>query len=490
MTTGQRIAAKRKERELSQESLGAELGVSRQTVYKWESDTSLPEIEKLVALSRLFQVPVGWLLGVEEVPEATEFSEDQLKLLEELLGRYQRVEQAELSQGQRAQVEALVGERLSGSQRPRRRWPWALAALAVVWAGWSVFSRLDRMDGQYNSLANSVNNVSHSVNVQVGSIASRVEEILKAQNDLTADYATQLVSADLAENTVRFSLRAVPKTYTPGMSVVFLADSGGEVREMEAAEEENGAFTGEMVCPLTDSITLSAVFVTGNTRQTQLLDQYQGLYQDSFPQVEPMDLSSVMYSKRGKNGRFALPEGYITVGGERASVPVVNEALGVSRLREVRVGLFHNFKLVTWLEPCEKPDSFEGFAGQDFYRLDPMELDLAEGDDPLDPGVSGAGWGDPLAGGIGGLSEKHPGRLGPGVSPEVNAYWKNAAPLFGWRCIFYRRPPELWLVPAVSFGSAGPYTGLQSVGGRVAEWVSWWYARPNACAGCCAGCSV
>ena len=316
-----------------------------------------------------------------QMANAYHFTAEQRKLLEELLGRYQRAEQAELSQGQRAQVEALVGEKLSGSQRPRRRWPWVLAALAVVWAGWSVFSRLDRMDGQYNSLANSVNNVSHSVNAQVGSIASRVEEILKAQNDLTADYATQLVSADLAENTVRFSLRAVPKTYTPGMSVVFLADSGGEVREMEAAEEENGAFTGEMVCPLTDSITLSAVFVTGNTRQTQLLDQYQGLYQDSFPQVEPMDLSSVMYSKRGKNGRFALPEGYVTVGGERASVPVVNEALGVSRLREVRVGLFHNFKLVTWLEPCEKPDSFEGFAGQDFYRLDPMELDLAEGDD-------------------------------------------------------------------------------------------------------------
>ena len=59
---------------------------------------------------------------------------------------------------------------------------------------------------------------------------------------------------------------------------------------------------------------------------------------------------------------------------------------------------------------------------------------------PLDPGVSGAGWGDPLAGGIGGLSEKHPGRLGPGVSPEVNAYWKNAAPLFGWRCIFIGGP--------------------------------------------------
>lgn len=76
-----------------------------------------------------------------------------------------------------------------------------------------------------------------------------MEELLKAQNDLTADYATRLVSADLAENTARFSLRAVPKTYTPGMSVVFLADSGGEVRELEAAEEENGVFTGRWPVP-------------------------------------------------------------------------------------------------------------------------------------------------------------------------------------------------------------------------------------------------
>ena len=68
MTTGQRIAAKRKELGLSQEALGEKLGVSRQSIYKWESDTSLPEIEKLISLSRLFSVSIGWLLGVEEVP--------------------------------------------------------------------------------------------------------------------------------------------------------------------------------------------------------------------------------------------------------------------------------------------------------------------------------------------------------------------------------------------------------------------------------------
>ena len=66
MSIGQRIAQKRKEQGLSQESLGEQLGVSRQSIYKWESDASLPEIDKLVALSRLFHVSVGWLLGVEE----------------------------------------------------------------------------------------------------------------------------------------------------------------------------------------------------------------------------------------------------------------------------------------------------------------------------------------------------------------------------------------------------------------------------------------
>ena len=55
MTIGQRIAQRRKALGLSQEQLGAQLGVSRQAIYKWESDAALPEIEKLVTLSRQFR---------------------------------------------------------------------------------------------------------------------------------------------------------------------------------------------------------------------------------------------------------------------------------------------------------------------------------------------------------------------------------------------------------------------------------------------------
>ena len=85
MTLGQRIAQKRKELGISQENLGERLGVSRQAIYKWESDSAMPEVEKLVALSGLFGVSVGWLLGTEEEPTAPEeLTEAQLKMVEEI----------------------------------------------------------------------------------------------------------------------------------------------------------------------------------------------------------------------------------------------------------------------------------------------------------------------------------------------------------------------------------------------------------------------
>ena len=92
LTMGQRIASRRKLLNLSQEALAEQLDVSRQAVSKWESDAAIPEIDKLIALSRLYGVSVGWLLGVEE-PEnaaAEALSETQLKMVEEIANRYRK----------------------------------------------------------------------------------------------------------------------------------------------------------------------------------------------------------------------------------------------------------------------------------------------------------------------------------------------------------------------------------------------------------------
>ena len=89
LTIGQRIAMKRRELGISQIELGERMGVSRQSVSKWEADGAIPEIDKLIALSKLFGVSVGWLLGVEcdtqpEVPAEAEFTDREWELIHRL----------------------------------------------------------------------------------------------------------------------------------------------------------------------------------------------------------------------------------------------------------------------------------------------------------------------------------------------------------------------------------------------------------------------
>ena len=67
MTLGQRIQKLRKGAGLTQEQLAERMGVTRQAVSKWESDGGVPELDTLIAMSRLFHVTIGQLLGVEEL---------------------------------------------------------------------------------------------------------------------------------------------------------------------------------------------------------------------------------------------------------------------------------------------------------------------------------------------------------------------------------------------------------------------------------------
>ena len=62
MTIGQKILKLRNDANISQEHLAETLGVSRQSVSKWEMDQSLPQIDKVIQLSELFSISTDELL--------------------------------------------------------------------------------------------------------------------------------------------------------------------------------------------------------------------------------------------------------------------------------------------------------------------------------------------------------------------------------------------------------------------------------------------
>lgn len=372
MTTGQRIAAKRKEQKLSQEGLGEALGVSRQSIYKWESDASLPEIDKLIALSRMFGVSVGWLLGVEEdreEPQTDELGENQWSMVEEILSRYQ-------------QAQAPVR-----SPRLSKWLVWVLAAVCVVML-YNIFdlsSQVERLDNRYRDLQSAINSVSNSVNSQIGSITDRVEETLKAQSDLTADYGVEIASADLKENTVTFSAHVVPRTHTPGMEVRFLADHGeGPAVEVTAAEGTDHKFTAQITCPLTDEIDISVALVTPEARQTQALEGFYRLYSGSLPLVELESFDSLSFCERGEDGLFYLRENWMAdVTNANIYTPAEDSPVGRAELVSLKVGLFRERKLIQWLETGERPEDYYRGYGPDkvtFYRQPELNLNLKDGE--------------------------------------------------------------------------------------------------------------
>lgn len=67
MTFGEKIQKLRKEAGLSQEEFSYQLGVSRQAVSKWERDNGYPETEKIVRMSRLFNVSLDYLLNDDDL---------------------------------------------------------------------------------------------------------------------------------------------------------------------------------------------------------------------------------------------------------------------------------------------------------------------------------------------------------------------------------------------------------------------------------------
>lgn len=68
-TLGQRISRLRTERGMSQGDLADALEISRQSVSKWETDTSTPELDKLIRLAELFDISMDALvLGKEDTP--------------------------------------------------------------------------------------------------------------------------------------------------------------------------------------------------------------------------------------------------------------------------------------------------------------------------------------------------------------------------------------------------------------------------------------
>lgn len=290
MTLGQNIQALRHTAGLSQEGLGEKLGVSRQAISKWEADGAVPEVDKLIALSRLFGVSLHDLLQVEET------------------GREEpgdRVEQAEQPPEEGAENPP------ENEAPPRRNGRWwkalcVVLAVAVCVQGVALFRLNEKLEEQGDALTGQeaeiqqLEELTDNLAGQLSSLGSRISQLEQAdssqneQMESELDPTLPLVSdVDFTIETTEYGTRAlklnlVPAQSAEGMWVRFhITCPGGAARSHPAAQlADSSAYTLSMICTdeeISGGFTVSAVFEERSGRQyTQALVKISDITEDSW----------------------------------------------------------------------------------------------------------------------------------------------------------------------------------------------------------------
>ena len=78
---GARILRRRKEKELTQEALANQLGVSNQAVSKWEGDVCCPDLQLLPLLADTLELSLDELFGRESKEKPTQKAEADSQIL-------------------------------------------------------------------------------------------------------------------------------------------------------------------------------------------------------------------------------------------------------------------------------------------------------------------------------------------------------------------------------------------------------------------------
>lgn len=80
MNIGERIYELRRKNSMSQEDLAEKMNVSRQSISKWESSQSVPEVERIIQLSNIFNVSTDWILkGENSKKQKSQSNKNNLK---------------------------------------------------------------------------------------------------------------------------------------------------------------------------------------------------------------------------------------------------------------------------------------------------------------------------------------------------------------------------------------------------------------------------
>ena len=266
MDLGTRIQGLRKARNLSQESLAEQMGLSRQAIGKWESGASAPSLDNLMELSEILQTTADYLLTGRE-PTVAENASDQTVSVDA--------------------VKALLEK--EHRHRPINRGLVAFcvaAVLIMLWFYMEFDRKIEHIQTQQTVLDAAVDDLNFFHKADINSLEEKLAAPAAAPT-LLSDYSVTHGAYDPQKDTVSLSLTAIPQTVTADTRVYFsllpMPDSEDTLPNsvsVEASSAETGVFTAETEIPLVENFNVYVMVEQSGILQTQYVTGIYGLVSD------------------------------------------------------------------------------------------------------------------------------------------------------------------------------------------------------------------
>ena len=369
-----KIQELRKKAGLSQEALASQLGISRQAVSKWESGVSTPDIEKIVALSRIFGVSLSELLTGEK-EETAPMDETPVEAPVEIPVSDEKYE--ELLQDHLMQIDAMLKN--SKKKRPVLRIALALIAVTALFFYLVHHNKeLHALEDNLKILQSDMSGISSmrtDINHQIYSIRQEISDTLKQEYGMVADYNIDYRDMSFSDRTVILDISASPRVWNNGDNIFFIVESQGERLNVEG-NYENGTATASVTAPLSDNIQVSACIISGGTTVQEKLDDIRSLL--SLHLLDVDGHGSISSSHTDGSDSFTL-NGSVSV---FVSTKLYDETKSAkSQIKSLVLEFIENGETTLAFDMLESRPDFNAVEMCNFnYEMDDTERPLRAGD--------------------------------------------------------------------------------------------------------------
>jgi transcriptional regulator with XRE-family HTH domain len=213
---GEQIKKYRKKEGMSQEELANQLNVSRQTISKYESNISLPDINKIIELSKIFHISLNEFLMIEDEEEM------DVKQIQAM------IEQLVYSQNQ---------------QDKKRKNIYIIVAILFIVLFLTIIGLYSYFNGQFLNINNSISKIKQNV-------------VYKYDTTETTEYSylnsldTKVISIN-GDGTYTLNVSTNLKEYDDSTEVTFIIKQGDDKQEVKL-ERNNDIYSGDITVNIDD----------------------------------------------------------------------------------------------------------------------------------------------------------------------------------------------------------------------------------------------